>query len=213
MEIFQCLKISCSILALSHHNKPMSENIPIPFNTKLFLTFTVLLITTGCSQPSADPQNESFEPRAITELRTRGIGSISLQISINNQLIIDTLTVGETETEVLIDSSLLQENQNNIDIIFSLVPSIDNTQVSSRQIAEANIIVPAIPPGSLFELPPIEYRYTDSDNDTIADIHELLIDPIDIDLDFIPNNEDSDSDGDGLTDAGHSTCLIFQASR
>lgn len=139
---------------------------------------------------------ENFMPRAITDLRSLNTGEITLSLAINGIGTGDVVNVSGASTSVNLDSQQLRPGENTVSVTFYF----ESLSVARRPFVTGNQTIMFDGSVSPLLFSGLHYEYVDSDNDSIHDVHELAVLPVDIDSDARLNPDDPDSDGDTIPD-------------
>ncbi|MFK7860863.1 MAG: hypothetical protein AB8B64_18745 [Granulosicoccus sp.] len=137
------------------------------------------------------------QPRSVSTLRNTTDIPVHLRASVNGSVLTDTAIRTSVISSLPIPSAALNETINELDVLFYVPADQGNTQ--ELPLARAQYTLPDTQIGTV-TLPGRLYQYEDSDNDGIANVHELLVSPNDLDNDDLVNVLDEDSDGDSIND-------------
>lgn len=180
-----------------------SQQQPADLKASIRTLIYCLLCTSaiGCvNKPSNKDKNAATlaTPRTISTLQAQTNTQVFIHIKLNNQTIVERSVVGAQQSEFILDKSIFEATNNQLDISFSITPN-NATANNEYELASARVVFSSISSDQII-IPPLQYQYTDNDQDGIADVHEWLISPIDIDSDNLINSLDNDSDNDGAQD-------------
>ncbi|MFK8080288.1 MAG: hypothetical protein AB8B97_08390 [Granulosicoccus sp.] len=175
------------------------------FPCSVFVLLNVIL--TGCVDTQLIEETDSrqdalLQPRSISTLRDNTNLLVHLRVSVNDRTVSDAPLRTSGTLPLPIPSTALDETVNALEVLF-YVPA-DQAGIQDLPLASAQYTLPDAQ-GSTVTLPGRLYQYEDSDNDGIANVHELLVSPSDLDNDNLVNVLDTDSDGDSISDGDDGT--------
>ncbi|MEM7256694.1 MAG: hypothetical protein AAF404_04825 [Pseudomonadota bacterium] len=156
----------------------------------------LLLQSCDSAQQSQPSLSQSFQPKAVAALDAQTNLDIRFTVTINGMVVSTDNQPAQMETALSIDPDAFVSGSNTVTVEFFAIDN--NTQryplASAEQQVEFSQSIDRISLSGLY------YQYTDTDNDNLFDVHELAIQPADVDNDGTANVYDTDSDNDGITD-------------
>lgn len=162
-----------------------------------------LCITLNACQPapsepfvSSSSSNALVTPASVQRLRQLDASSVQLTLSINNEIFSESPIAEATSTQLQIPVSRFDQAINRVQVEFEFVASDQRRW----PLAGATQSVPMPSASDDIVLSGLQYIYTDSDGDGLANVHEVLASTPDQDNDGLTSPEDTDSDDDGISD-------------
>lgn len=165
------------------------------FLSKLCISGCVFFSVIACDSDKAAVPGDQRIRGVLAQMSKLEGGVLYFTLQINGVVTDARYDVTGPETRLSLPASDLRSGANSIRVEFYFKPGGAEEILIADSVNSIDTNL-----GNVFTLAGLDYRYADSDSDTIINAHELMQSESDPDRDSIANYLDIDSDNDGVTD-------------
>ena len=163
--------------------------------SKLFVMAAAFALTSACDSGNQVSTDDQRLRGILSQMSKLEGGSVYFKLLLNGGSTDTRYAVTGQETRIALPISDIRPGVNSIRVEFYFESTIAGEILIADSIQSIDWSR-----GDTITLEGLKYRYTDSDNDSIINAHELMQADADPDQDSLPNYLDADSDDDGVTD-------------